>query len=99
MFADQKAKITITPTYSGCPAMSHIEKDISHVLNTKRYKVCRSRNRVVTGMDYDWIDENGKKKLFEYGIAPPVDEPDKAFFLKPQKNTMSAMWFYGYLYG
>ena len=35
LFADQKAKITITPTYSGCPAMNHIEKDILHVLNNQ----------------------------------------------------------------
>jgi len=86
LFADQKAKITITPTYSGCPAMNHIEKDILHVLNTKGIKFVEVETVLTPAWTTDWISENGKKKLFEYGIAPPVDEPDKSIlFAKPLK--------------
>ena len=63
--------VTITPTYTGCPAMQHIENDIKkiaekHLLNN--YKI----NTVLSpAWTTDWISEEAKEKLRAYGIAPP----------------------------
>jgi ring-1,2-phenylacetyl-CoA epoxidase subunit PaaD len=63
--------VTITPTYTGCPAMQHIENDIKkiaqkHFLNN--YQV----NTVLSpAWTTDWITDAAKEKLSAYGIAPP----------------------------
>lgn len=67
-----KLKVTITPTYSGCPAMDTIEKDIVKTLSSKgleNFEVLTSINPPWTT---DWMTEEGRKKLEEYGIAPPA---------------------------
>lgn len=68
--------VTITPTYSGCPAMEVMEQDIIEVLTTEGRRVGLPTNiKVVTQLSpawtTDWITEKGKKALFEYGIMPP----------------------------
>lgn len=71
-------KVIITPTYTGCPAMSRIEDDIKEVLEfngIKKYKVDLVLSPAWTT---DWLTESGKVKLEAYGIAPPVDEADKS---------------------
>lgn len=80
-------KITITPTYSGCPAMQVIEEDILSRLEKEGIK---SHVKLVLSPAWttDWLSENGKKKLQEYGIAPPEDEIDKSvLFGEPSKIT------------
>jgi len=76
--------VTITPTYIGCPAMQTIEEDIqtkfeeSGILN---FKISTSISPAWTT---DWMSEKGKKKLKDYGIAPPQYEPDKSLlFAEP----------------
>lgn len=70
--------ITITPTYSGCPAMQVIEEDILSLLKTKGLTNVKIQLVLSPAWTTDWISENGKVKLKEYGIAPPVDEVDKS---------------------
>ncbi len=70
--------ITITPTYSGCPAMQVIEEDILSLLKTKGLTDVNIQLVLSPAWTTDWISENGKVKLKEYGIAPPVDEVDKS---------------------
>lgn len=74
--------ITITPTYSGCPAMNVIQEEILTLLNpTIETKVEMTLSPAWTT---DWMSENGRNKLREYGIAPPEDEVDKSvLFAKP----------------
>ncbi|MGV3630801.1 MAG: 1,2-phenylacetyl-CoA epoxidase subunit PaaD [Bacteroidota bacterium] len=74
--------ITITPTYSGCPAMQVIEEDIKKTLNgIIPVEVIQTLSPAWTT---DWISENGRKKLREYGIAPPENEVDKSvLFAEP----------------
>ena len=65
--------VTITPTYSGCPAMRQIEDDIAAALlraGVESYEVRVTRNPPWTT---DWITEEGHRKLAEFGIAPPTD--------------------------
>ena len=76
--------IRITPTYSGCPAMRHIEKDIEYPLTNNRIPIQQIETVLSPAWTTDWLTEKGRKKLSEYGIAPPVDEPDKSvLFAKP----------------
>ena len=74
--------VTITPTYSGCPAMNVIQDDILKLLTpTIHTKVEMTLSPAWTT---DWMSENGRNKLREYGIAPPEDEVDKSvLFAKP----------------
>ena len=74
--------ITITPTYSGCPAMNVIQEEILTLLNpTIDTKVEMTLSPAWTT---DWMSENGRNKLRTYGIAPPEHEVDKSvLFAKP----------------
>ncbi|HRG58559.1 MAG TPA: phenylacetate-CoA oxygenase subunit PaaJ [Bacteroidia bacterium] len=68
---NQVLNVTITPTYTGCPAMQHIENDIKkiaekHFLNN--YKIITVLSPAWTT---DWISDSAKEKLRAYGIAPP----------------------------
>ena len=74
--------VTITPTYSGCPAMNVIQEDIIKLLSpTVNTKVEMTLSPAWTT---DWMSENGRNKLREYGIAPPEHEVDKSvLFAKP----------------
>ncbi len=66
--------ITITPTYSGCPAMNVIETDIKILMSS--YHIPAVINTVLfPAWTTDWMSEKGKKKLKAYGIAPPQYEP------------------------
>lgn len=69
--------ITITPTYSGCPAMQVIENDIIKRLNQEGLS-CKVKTVLSPAWTTDWLSTSGKKKLKEYGIAPPQDEVDKS---------------------
>lgn len=81
---NEKWVITITPTYSGCPAMHTIEEDIISVLQTNGISNVEIISVLSPAWTTDWISESGRKKLQEYGIAPPVDEIDKnVLFCKP----------------
>ncbi len=63
--------VTITPTYSGCPAMRQIENDITDSLEAKGFeaKVVVRQNPAWTT---DWMSEDARRKLDEFGIAPPT---------------------------
>ncbi|MDB3905936.1 phenylacetate-CoA oxygenase subunit PaaJ [Crocinitomicaceae bacterium] len=71
-------KVTITPTYSGCPAMKRIEDDIVENLNEKGIDNVSVDLVLAPAWTTDWLSEDGKRKLKEYGIAPPENEPDKS---------------------
>ena len=80
--ANDSCIVTITPTYSGCPAMNVIQDDILKLLTpTIHTKVEMTLSPAWTT---DWMSENGRNKLREYGIAPPEHEVDKSvLFAKP----------------
>jgi len=79
-----EVKITITPTYSGCPAMRVIEEDIRRKLLSEGLTNLNIETKLSPAWTTDWLTENGRQKLKEYGIAPPEDEVDKSLlFAKP----------------
>jgi ring-1,2-phenylacetyl-CoA epoxidase subunit PaaD len=63
--------VTITPTYSGCPAMKVIEEDIRALLNKKGIANVELRMVYSPAWTTDWISGEAKEKLRKYGIAPP----------------------------
>ena len=64
-------EVTITPTYSGCPAMKVIEDDIKSKLEEKGIKDYSVKTILSPSWTTDWITEEGREKLRDYGIAPP----------------------------
>lgn len=64
-------KIIITPTYSGCPAMDTIQMDIRLKLIEKGFRQVTIEQRLSPAWTTDWMSEEGKRRLKEFGIAPP----------------------------
>lgn len=65
--------VTVTPTYSGCPATSVINLDIEAALRGRGIDKLRLERRLSPPWTTDWIGAEGREKLKAYGIAPPVD--------------------------
>lgn len=63
--------ITITPTYSGCPAMDVISMNIRMALLSRGISKVHIEQQLSPAWTTDWMSEDGKRKLKEYGIAPP----------------------------
>ncbi len=71
--ADGIATADVTPTYSGCPATLAIEMAIEIALTKAGYDA--RINRVLSpAWTTDWITEEGRAKLKDYGIAPPTQK-------------------------
>ena len=64
-------RVTITPTYSGCPATDVIERSIREALEANGFRHVRIETVLSPPWTTDWISEAGKEKLRAYGIAPP----------------------------
>ena len=64
--------VTITPTYSGCPAMEVMEQDIINVLKENFTQDIKVITQLSPAWTTDWISEKGKEKLLQYGIMPPT---------------------------
>jgi ring-1,2-phenylacetyl-CoA epoxidase subunit PaaD len=69
-----KVVITITPTYSGCPAMSVIRLEITTAILEAGYSNVEIVTVLHPAWTTKWMSEEGKKALKEYGIAPPLDD-------------------------
>ena len=67
----QEVKLTITPTYSGCPAMDVIKTEIRLKLMEHGYNPVHIEQALSPAWATDWMTAAGKEKLKEYGIAPP----------------------------
>lgn len=70
-FVDGTWVVTITPTYSGCPAMKVIEDDIVSLLNEKGIKNIKINMVYSPAWTTDWMSAEARGKLRKYGIAPP----------------------------
>ncbi len=70
--ADETVTVTITPTYSGCPAMNMIEQEIKRVLGEAGYGAVEVKTVLHPAWTTDWLSESGREKLRAYGIAPPA---------------------------
>ena len=76
-----KVFIKLTPTYSGCPAMDVISDDLKAELS-KHNLEAEVELVLSPAWSTDWLSEEGKQKMAEYGIAPPLEaSADKAALL------------------
>ncbi len=66
--------ITITPTYSGCPAMEIFEKDIKNKLSQSGFKQIKIITTLSPAWTTDWLRPETKEKLRNHGIAPPQSD-------------------------
>jgi ring-1,2-phenylacetyl-CoA epoxidase subunit PaaD len=62
---------TITPTYSGCPAMREISLDLRHRLQAAGFLDVTVRSQLAPAWSSEWITAEGRRKLTAAGIAPP----------------------------
>ncbi|MDI2023150.1 1,2-phenylacetyl-CoA epoxidase subunit PaaD [Paenarthrobacter nicotinovorans] len=69
--ASTAVEVTITPTYSGCPAMDAIGDDLRKAFEKEGYAGVHINLVLSPAWTTDWMTESGKAKLEEYGIAPP----------------------------
>mgnify|MGYP000885494374 CR=1 FL=1 len=67
------AVITITPTYTGCPAMKLFEDEIVSTLKQKGFDSVEIKLVYSPAWTTNWMSDEAKEKLREYGIAPPID--------------------------
>jgi len=68
----ESVNVTITPTYSGCPAMSAISISV---------------NQLSPSWSTDWMTEEGKQKMKAYGIAPPTKNPSSDALFSDEQNV------------
>jgi ring-1,2-phenylacetyl-CoA epoxidase subunit PaaD len=68
---DGTVVVTITPTYSGCPALHEMRADLRRKLLDAGYEHVEIRTALAPAWTTDWISEDGRRKLAEHGIAPP----------------------------
>jgi ring-1,2-phenylacetyl-CoA epoxidase subunit PaaD len=66
-----RVQVTVTPTYSGCPAMLEIESDIRTALMSAGASSVTIETKYAPPWTTDWIGAEAKEKLRAYGIAPP----------------------------
>lgn len=67
----EKIEVIITPTFSGCPAMDVIRMNIQMLLLSHGFKNVKITQTLSPPWTTEWMSEEGKRKLKEYGIAPP----------------------------
>lgn len=70
--ADGAVTVSVTPTYSGCPAMDVIEADITAALRAGGWPNVRVRRVYSPAWTTEWLSASAREKLAAYGIAPPA---------------------------
>ena len=73
IFSKNSYVISITPTYSGCPAVKAFQDDIKMCLEENNIENFKLKIVYSPAWTTDWITESTKEKLKKYGIAPPSD--------------------------
>lgn len=79
--------VVLTPTYSGCPAMRVIERDILSALADAGFPDAGIRTIYAPAWTTDWMGEEARRKLREYGIAPPPRQHDDTTELVPLRRS------------
>lgn len=69
---DGRVEVTLTPTYSGCPAVDAIQAEVERVLAEQGFAEATVRTVLAPAWTTDWISDEGRRKLADFGIAPPA---------------------------
>lgn len=86
---NEQVIVTITPTYSGCPAMDAIRDDLKVAFAKEGYTDVEVDLVLAPAWTTDWMTEAGKQKLQEYGIAPPSGMANAARHAGPIRLQMA----------
>ena len=73
---EEGVRVTLTPTYSGCPAMHTMEQDMRAALREEGIDEVTFRTVHAPAWTSDWIGEEAREKLRKFGIAPPGPAPE-----------------------
>ena len=79
-----KITVTITPTYSGCPAVHVMRADIETVLAEAGFPHVTVKQSLSPAWTTDWMSDAGREKLRDYGIAPPLRQSEQTNIQCPQ---------------
>src|SRR5947208_16221584 len=82
-----RVEVAITPTYSGCPAMNMIALEIELALERAGFARPKIRTVLSPAWTTDWMNEDGRRKLREYGIAPPLASSSRRALFGVQRVT------------
>lgn len=92
---DGGVEVTITPTYSGCPAMFEIEKDVRAALLAAGAPRVEVRTVLSPAWTTDWMSDEAREKLRAYGIAPPGKADEGGLITLTRRRTNVACPFCG----
>lgn len=87
MFFNGEYVVTITPTYTACPAMGMIEKQIKEILLTNGIESVKVELTYTPAWTTDWLSDEAKTKLKNYGIAPPTHSSCAKIFNGAEKTN------------
>jgi ring-1,2-phenylacetyl-CoA epoxidase subunit PaaD len=79
--------VIITPTYSGCPAMNMIEMQVRAALEAENYTPVKVTTSISPAWTTEWMSDEGKRKLKEYGISPPTTKKRQAALLGEEPDV------------
>jgi ring-1,2-phenylacetyl-CoA epoxidase subunit PaaD len=82
-------QVTITPTYSGCPAMDAIRDDLTTAFTMAGYPAVHVELVLSPAWTTDWMSEAGKAKLEQYGIAPPSGHSNASRHAGPVRLSLA----------
>ena len=71
--ADEVVRVGVSPTYSGCPATEVIKASVAEALRNAGFERVELSDVLAPAWTSDWITPDGRRKLREYGIAPPAE--------------------------
>jgi len=90
----ERIVVTITPTYSGCPAMEMIRGQILEVLTARGVDDVQVRTVYSPAWTTEWLSEDAKHKLVAFGIAPP-GQADTVVCPRCRSDRVSTVSFFG----
>ncbi|KRC66139.1 phenylacetate-CoA oxygenase subunit PaaJ [Aeromicrobium sp. Root236] len=90
---DERVVVTITPTYSGCPAMATMRDDLVHRLRDEGFDDVEVRVSLHPAWSSDWITPRGRAALTEHGLSAPGPAPSHdgqvVLSLLPTRRTLA----------
>jgi ring-1,2-phenylacetyl-CoA epoxidase subunit PaaD len=87
VIVDDRVTVELSPTYSGCPATEVIEKSVVEALNKYGIDNVEIRRVLSPPWTTDWISDQGREKLRQYGIAPPEQGASKRSLLHGERTV------------
>lgn len=94
-WAGDTLEVTVTPSYSGCPATSVINFEITKALSDTGIKNIELKQQLAPPWTTDWLSDKGREKLESYGIAPPEEKGHPARCPRCQSTSLTRISQFG----